>query len=63
MRIDEFRNALRILLNDARKSGLDVDELLTAAEMEFHACGAEPYYLAAPVPPQDSGNRTGGCDE
>lgn len=36
MTIDEFRNALRILLNDAIRSGLKIDDVLEAADRELH---------------------------
>lgn len=36
MTVDEFKSALRCLLNDAIRSGIDIDELLTAAEAELH---------------------------
>lgn len=36
MNIDEFRNALRILLNDAVNSGIEIDQLLEAADAELH---------------------------
>lgn len=36
MTIDEFRNALRSLLNDAIRSGLDIDVIIEAAEEEIH---------------------------
>jgi phosphoribosylaminoimidazole carboxylase (NCAIR synthetase) len=36
MSIDEFRNALRTLLNDAVRAGLDVDNLLAVADEELH---------------------------
>ncbi len=36
MTADEFRNALRCLLNDAARSGLHVDDILSAAEEELH---------------------------
>ena len=36
MTIGEFRNALRVLLNDAIRSGLNIDDLIKAAEKELH---------------------------
>jgi len=36
MTLDEFRNALRQLLNDAIKSGLALDDVGTVAEEELH---------------------------
>lgn len=36
MTIDEFRISLRCLLNDAVRAGLDIDDLLDAAEEEMH---------------------------
>jgi hypothetical protein len=39
MNIDEFRNALRGLLNDAVKGGLGIDDILSAVDAELHpAC-------------------------
>lgn len=34
--LDEFRNALHQLLNDAIRGGLDVDDLLIVADEELH---------------------------
>lgn len=36
MSIDEFRNALRTLLNDAVRSGLDIDRILAVVDEESH---------------------------
>lgn len=36
MTIEEFRNALRTLLNDAARAGLDIDAVLEAADAELH---------------------------
>jgi hypothetical protein len=36
MNKDEFRNALRGLINDAVKSGLDIDVILIVADEELH---------------------------
>ena len=36
MTVDEFRNALRMLLNDAIRGGLSPDDLSEAAEAELH---------------------------
>lgn len=36
MTIDEFRNELRRLLDDAATGGLNVDDLLDAADAELH---------------------------
>lgn len=36
MNIDEFRNALRGLLNDAAKSGLAIEDIIEAVEGELH---------------------------
>ena len=36
MNIEEFRNALRTLLNEAVRGGLDIDDLQEAADAELH---------------------------
>lgn len=36
MSLEEFRNALRTLLNDAIKGGIDIDDLLAVADEELH---------------------------
>jgi len=41
MTIDEFRVALRMLLNEAVKSGLDVDDILEVTDDELHPEFAE----------------------
>jgi hypothetical protein len=46
MTIDEYRNALRILLNDAVRAGLDVDDLLTVSDEELHPEFASDLYFS-----------------
>jgi hypothetical protein len=36
MTTEEFRNALRKLLEDAVRSGIDIDKILTIADEELH---------------------------
>ena len=55
MTIDEFRNALRSLLNDAVRSGINIDDVLAAAEEELHP---EPDWDQLLEPPS-AGNQSG----
>lgn len=36
MTIDELRNAVRQLLNDAVRGGLEIDDVIEAIEQELH---------------------------